>query len=111
MSGSRWVLQGKQKQQSGIDLFDILDWLSAFALANLLWIFLSLPVVTMPAATAGLFAATSPWARGKPGELFRDFSDGMRQCWRKSTLIVLGDLLLSSLVLINLSIFRLMGLP
>jgi uncharacterized membrane protein YesL len=111
MDGSRWVLTGKQSQRSGSALGDILERVGGLALANLFWVLLSLPVVTMPAATAGLFAATSPWARGKPGELFRDFFDGMRQCWRKSTLIVVGDLLLGGLVVINLSIFRLMGLP
>jgi len=111
MDGSRWVLTGKQSQQSGVVLGDILDRISGFALANLFWVLLSLPVVTMPAATAGLFATTSPWARGKTGELFHDFFEGMRQCWRKSTLVVLGDLALGGLVLVNLSIFRLMDLP
>jgi len=110
MAGSRWVLQGKENQQSGIDLSDLLDRVSGFALANLLWVLLSLPIVTLPAATAGLFAATSPWARGKTGELFRDFFDGMRQCWFKSTVVVVLDLAVGGLVAINLTIFRMMNL-
>lgn len=111
MAGSRWVIRGKQNQQSGIDLFDILDRISGFALANLFWVFLSLPIVTMPAATAGLFAVTSPWSRGKTGELFRDFFEGMRQCWWKSTVVGLLDAAIGGLVVINLSIFRLMNMP
>ncbi len=110
MAGSRWVLQGKENQQSGIDLSDLLDRVSGFALANLLWVLLSLPIVTLPAATAGLFAATSPWARGKTGDLFRDFFDGMRQCWFKSTVVVVLDLAVGGLVAINLTIFRMMNL-
>src|SRR5258708_9177110 len=110
MAGSRWVLQGKENQQSGIDLSDLLDRVSGFALANLLWVLLSLPIVTMPSAKAGLFAATSPWARGKTGELFRDFFDGMRQCWFKSTVVVVLDLAVGGLVAINLTIFRMMNL-
>src|SRR5260221_4159533 len=81
MAGSRWVLQGKENQQSGIDLSDLLDRVSGFALANVLWVLLSLPIVTMPAATAGLFSATSPRARGKTGEPFPHFFFGMRQNW------------------------------
>jgi uncharacterized membrane protein YesL len=105
------VLQGKQNQASGVDFYDILDRISAFALANMMWFLLSLPIVTMPAATAGLFAAVSPWSRGQSGELFRDFTDGMRRYWRKSTAVVLFDVVVGVLVFANLSIFPRMNMP
>jgi uncharacterized membrane protein YesL len=111
MAGSRWVLQGKPTQaQPGVDLGEIVDRISAFALANLLWVLLAVPIVTLPAATAGLFAAVSPWSRGKTGELFYDFSDGMRRHWRKSTIVLLLDVAFGGLVIINFSIFRLMNI-
>src|SRR5579859_7534863 len=109
MAGSRWVLQGKKSRESGLDLMEILDRISGFALASLLWLFLSLPVITMPAATAGLFSVTSAWARHKPSELFRDFFWGMRRFWWKSTQIVLLEVAVGGLVVINLSILRQMN--
>ena len=92
-------------------LFDFLDKAGNFVLANLLWVLLSIPLVTLPIATAGLFATMSPWSRGKPVEVFRDFFGGMRQYWRKAMLIGLIDVLLGGLVILNFSIFRLMKLP
>ena len=92
-------------------LFDFLDKAGNFILANLLWVLLSIPVITLPMATAGLFASMSPWARGKSAEVFQDFFGGMRQHWRKASLIVLMDVLLGGLIILNLSIFRLMNLP
>src|SRR5690349_4403507 len=110
MAGSRWVMRGKESQPSSIDYSEVLDRISSFALANLFWVLLSLPIVTLPAATAGLFAATSPWVRGKNGELFHDFFEGMRQYWWKSTVIALIDLSVGALVVVNLSIFRMMNM-
>ncbi|HEX2907050.1 MAG TPA: YesL family protein, partial [Phototrophicaceae bacterium] len=63
------------------DFREHLDKWSMFILANLLWALLSIPLITFPAATAGLFATMSRWVRGKPPELFQEFFGGMRRYW------------------------------
>jgi len=91
-------------------LWELADKAGNFVLANLLWVLLSIPLITMPIATAGLFAAMSPWARGKSAEVFQDFFGGMRQHWKKALLVGLIDLLLAGLIILNFSIFRRMNL-
>ncbi len=85
--------------------FAVFDKISTFILANLLWIFCSLPIVTMPAATAGLFAVFAPWVQGKSTEPFAVFFGAFRQHWRKSTLIFVIDLIIVGLIVANFSIF------
>ncbi|MCI0397482.1 MAG: DUF624 domain-containing protein [Chloroflexi bacterium] len=92
------------------DLFEYLERASALIMANLLWVIVSLPLVTMPAATAGLFAATVPWARGLPTAPLADFFGGLRRHWLKGTALGLIDLAIAGLVAANLVIFRLMDL-
>lgn len=70
-------------------------------MANILWAILSLPVVTMPAATAGLFAFMSARARGKHPNFFHVFFEGMRLHWYKASLIALLDVLLGALIVFN----------
>ncbi len=91
-------------------LFDWLDKVGTFVLANLFWIIFSIPLVTLPAATAGLFATVSPWVRGKEVEVFRAFLGGMRRFWLKSTLIGLLDLLAVGWVLVNFMIIARMDI-
>lgn len=90
-------------------LFDFLDKAGTFVLANLLWVLLSIPVITVPLTTAGLFATMSRWVQGQPVEVFRDFFGGMRRHWRKASLMVLLDVLLGGFILVNLSIFQRMN--
>ena len=82
-------------------LADILDGVSTVILANLLWILLAAPVVTLPAATAGLFAATAPWSRGQSSNLFADFFGAMRRHWRVSTILVVVDLMVAGIVYVD----------
>src|SRR5512143_1135267 len=86
-------------------LFEWWDRISSVVLPNLLWIFVSLPLVTIPVATAGLFAAISPLVRHKPVEALHSFFGGVRQYWLKSTLIGLADLVVGGLAVLNLSVF------
>ena len=86
------------------------DRAGTFILANLLWVLISLPLITMPFATAGLFSALAPWGRGKSTEFFRDFYGGIRDHWRHAMLIGLIDLLVGSLIALNFSIFRMMDM-
>lgn len=92
------------------DLFDQINKWSTFILANLMWAVLSIPVITLPAATAGLFNTMSLWVRGKSPNLFMDFPDGMRRCWRNSTLLTLLDVLVVGLLVLNFSLFPVMDM-
>ena len=77
---------------------------ASFMLVNLLWAVFSLPLVTLPAATAGLFAVISKRARGEPVELFSEFFGAARRLWRKATALALIDLLAGGFLALNLSI-------
>lgn len=83
---------------------DAWDRVTTFIIANMLWMVFAAPVITLPAATAGLFATLTPWVRGDDSEPFRDFAGGMRQHWRRSTLIGLLDALLAVMLVLNLRI-------
>lgn len=78
-------------------------------LANLLFVLLAIPLVTIPVACAGLFATMSRWVRGQPTEVFHDFFAGMRRHWRRAMLVGVVDLLIGALVVLNFWIFRLMN--
>lgn len=92
------------------DLFVWADRAGTFILANLLWVLLSLPIITIPLATVGLFATLAPWGRGKPSEVFRAFFSGIREHWRQAMSIGVIDLLLGGLIVVNFSIFQLMNM-
>ena len=81
-----------------------LDIWGTFALTNLFWIVVSIPLLTMPLATAGLFQVMSKWARGKQPEFFHDFFGAMRRYWASALMIGLLDVLVGGMVLINLRI-------
>ena len=64
-------------------------------LANLLWSVFAVLIVTLPAATAGLFAVLAPLVRGQDAEIFATFFGTMRRQWLKSTLIMAADVVRS----------------
>lgn len=88
--------------------FHILDKISLLILGNLLWVALSLPIVTMPMATIGLFSALSPWVRGKDHDFFKSFFSGMKESWGKSIVIMLLNAVTLALVILNLFILSAM---
>jgi uncharacterized membrane protein YesL len=90
---------------------EFVDKAGTFILANLFWVLLAIPIITIPAATAGLFATLSPLARGESSEVFRDFFAGIRQHWRIASLVGVINLLVGGLVILNVLIFRMMGAP
>jgi len=92
------------------ELFGWVDRAGTFILANLLWVMMSLLIITIPLATVGLFATLAPWGRGKPSEVFRDFFGGIREYWLQAMVIGLIDLLLGGLIAVNFSIFRVMNM-
>ena len=65
--------------------------------ANLLWLGLSLLVVTWPAATAGLFylarrVAEEELTANPQAAVIGDFWAGFRMYWRRSSVLAIGDL-------------------
>ena len=79
-------------------------------LANLLWLGLSLLVVTWPAATAGLFylarrvAEEELTADPQPATI-ADFWIGFRQYWRRSSILAIGDLAGLALIVLALRFY------
>ncbi len=80
----------------------LLDGLGTLFLANLIWVLASAPLVTLPAATAGLFAVTAAYARGQTPDLLSDFFGAIRRLWLPSTLISAFDLALAALIYADL---------
>ena len=65
--------------------------------ANILWLLLSLPIITWPAATAGLFylvrRVVQEELEASPRDArLGDFWDGFRQYWLRSSLLTVIDL-------------------
>lgn len=87
------------------------DRIMTFMLANLVWFVLSVLIVPLPAATAGLFAVLAPWVRGRDVEFFSTFLGTMRRKWLKSTAIVLIDLAIATMFVLNFQILDHMDLP
>lgn len=81
-------------QQRSVFSSELLDRAGSFVMVNMLRVIFAVPLVTLPIATAGLFATLTPWVRGEKSEPFRDFFGEMRQYWRTSTLIGLLDVAL-----------------
>lgn len=89
------------------DWLELIQTISGFALLNMLWLFCSLFIITMPAATAALFATVAPWGRGQsPSESLVKFFTGMRRYWLKATAVTLLNLIISSFILFNILILQ-----
>jgi uncharacterized membrane protein YesL len=79
-------------------------------LANLLWLGMSLLVVTWPAATAGLFqlawrvAEEELTADPQPATI-DDFWAGFRQHWRRGSILAIGDLAALGLIVLALRFY------
>jgi uncharacterized membrane protein YesL len=82
---------------------------SAFMLANVLWCLFTIPIVTIPAATAGLFEVMSQRARGRQADVLQIFFGAMRRLWLKATLVMLVNLCVAGVLTINIVIFPLMS--
>jgi uncharacterized membrane protein YesL len=79
-------------------------------LANLIWLGLSLLLITWPAATAGLFylarrvAEEELTADPQPATI-DDFWIGFRQYWRRSSILAIGDLAGLALIVLALRFY------
>ena len=74
-------------------------------LANLLWLVSSLPLLTLPAATAGLSAVTNAWARtGRRPAVVSVFVAAARRQYLRASLVVLVDAAVAAPLVLNLLI-------
>ena len=88
-----------------IDWMEIFSIVTTFFLFNMLWLFGSVFIVTIPAVTAALFASVSPWTREEtPYQPLTLFARATRRLWLKATLIALLDLIIGGIVLLNILI-------
>lgn len=82
----------------------LLDRILTVMLANVLWFVFAVLIITLPAATAGLFAVMAPLARNRDAEIFATFFGTMRRQWLKSTVIFLADVVIGALLVVNYQI-------
>jgi len=87
------------------------DRAATFIMANLFWFMFAAPIITLPMATAGLFAALAPWVRGQDVEFFGAFFGNMRRQWFKSTVLTLFDVLIGGWLFLNFQIINDMPIP
>ncbi|MBZ0310500.1 MAG: DUF624 domain-containing protein [Anaerolineae bacterium] len=78
---------------------------TTFVLVNILWMIFSALLVTLPLATAGLFAVTMRLARGETVDAIRTFFDGMKRYALKSVAIFAVNLLIGAVVVLNFQAF------
>ena len=101
---------GTNGRSPQIDWLELLNTVTNFILFNLLWLFGSLLIVTIPAMTAALFAAVAPWARGQsPNAPLSSFCTAVRRYWFKATMMGIIDLVLGGLIVLNLLAVQRMG--
>ncbi|MEZ4591583.1 MAG: DUF624 domain-containing protein [Chloroflexota bacterium] len=97
-------------RSSQFDFLEFFNTVTNFILFNMLWLGGSLFIVTIPAVTAALFASVAPWARGQsPDTPLITFWTAVRRYWRKATVLGLIDLVLGSLIALNLNIIQQSG--
>lgn len=90
---------------------ELANTVSTFVLLNMLWLFCSLLIVTIPAATAALFAVISPWGRGQsPSQPLANFFVAIKKYAVKATAVSLINLLVGSLVTFNYLVLRQIGI-
>ena len=76
--------------------------------ANMLWLLLSMLVITMPLGFAGLFATIFHWQETRRTEVFTIFWQTIRRVWLKAYALFLLDLLMLGFLWLNLLIFQVM---
>lgn len=79
---------------------DLHDWLFTWVVINLLWLFASLTIILLPAATAALFATAYAAYRNQPPAPRRFLTDirrlfGISWLWGTANIIVIGGLLIA----------------
>lgn len=92
-------------------LWAALERVSALVLGSLaFWLFL-IPVVTAPAALAGLFATVSPLVRGGDDDWLRLFWSAFRRTFGRAFLLGLVDLAVAAILWLDIRFFWAVGHP
>lgn len=73
--------------------------------ANLMFILFCIPIVTIPAAIAGLTRVMSRFARDEQAFVIDDFMKGFKEEWKKSTVFVLVELAFLALAYIAIGVY------
>jgi uncharacterized membrane protein YesL len=89
---------------------DSLDVWASPIMANLLWVLLCLPIITMPLAIIGLFAYMYHWMDDRRTQVFSIFFGTLRRAWFRAYLLFILDLLIGGFLVFNLLIFAQMDL-
>lgn len=86
-------------------LKDFYEELFLFVIINLLCVLLSIPLVTLAPALAGVYYVTNHLAHGRYRTEWRDFFVGFRRYFAKSWQVLLADLFLLLLIVSNISFY------
>lgn len=78
-------------------------------LANMFFVLVSLPLITIPLALAGLMGIMVRWTQHKNPEVFTTFIRTIRRNWLKCYIVAGIDVLVCGLIYVNVTIFQMMG--
>ena len=92
-------MDGRERLRTGIEwLLALVGLLGNVFVASLAWTALAVLILPLPAASAALFFATGRAVADRAGNPFADFLTGLREHWRRATVIG-GPVMLLGLVL------------
>jgi uncharacterized membrane protein YesL len=92
------------------DWLDEANYWSTPIMANLLWVALSVPIVTLPLAVVGLLGVMFRWMVNDSTQVFSIFFITIRRTWLKCYVIALVDVAICGFLYMNLSIFQVMDM-
>ncbi|MFZ5822866.1 MAG: YesL family protein [Bacillota bacterium] len=92
-------------------LWAALEKISSLVLGSLAFWLLLIPVVTAPAALAGLFATVGPLVRGGDDDWLRLFWGGFRRTFGRALLLGLINLAVAALLWLDIRFFWALGHP
>lgn len=93
------------------DFMERLNRLTDLMILNLLFLFTSLPLVTLGASLSALYTVALDLSKKEEGPMFRSYFRAFRRHWRRGTGIVLPLFLLGLFLGISTSITFLLALP
>jgi len=73
-------------------------------LANMLWVLVSIPLLTLPLALSGLLGTMYHWTRSRRVDVWTLFLMTIRKTWKKCYLLALVDLVVGGFIVLNLLI-------
>jgi uncharacterized membrane protein YesL len=88
---------------------DLDTWVSP-VFANMLWVLLSIFIITMPLALVGLLAVMFHWIDDRRTQVFSIFFGTIRRVWVKAYLLFALDLVIGGFIALNALIFTRMEL-